>query len=69
LILLLDNKDSFVWNLAQALGALGDRTQLGGLVLLGLDQVVDLPRRHPVQVGLHDHREQRLVHPPASLQQ
>jgi anthranilate/para-aminobenzoate synthase component II len=23
LILLLDNKDSFVWNLAQALGALG----------------------------------------------
>jgi hypothetical protein len=34
-----------------------------------LDQVVDLPRRHPVQVGLHHHREQRLIHPPAAFQQ
>jgi hypothetical protein len=33
----------------------------------GLDQVVDLARRHAVQIGLHHHREQRLVHPPAPL--
>jgi hypothetical protein len=35
----------------------------------GFDQVVDLPRRRAVQVGLHDHREQRLIDPPAPLQQ
>ena len=34
-----------------------------------LDQVVDLPRRDPVQVGLHDHREQRLVDPAPALEQ
>jgi hypothetical protein len=34
-----------------------------------LDQVVDLPGGHAVQVGLHHHREQRLIHPPAPLQQ
>ena len=34
-----------------------------------LDQVVDLPGRDPVQVGLHDHREQRLIDPPPPLQQ
>ena len=34
-----------------------------------LDQVVDLPRRDAVQIGLHHHREQRLIHPPAALQQ
>ena len=34
-----------------------------------LDQVVDLPGRDPVQVGLHHHREQRLVDPPATFQQ
>ena len=33
------------------------------------DQVIDLPRRDPVQVGLHDHREQRLVDPSATLEQ
>src|SRR5688500_3951348 len=27
-------------------------------------QVIDLPRRDAVQVGLHDHREQGLVDPP-----
>ena len=34
-----------------------------------LDQVVDLPGRDPVQIGLHDHREQRLVDPPPALEQ
>ena len=34
-----------------------------------LDQVVDLPGRDPVQVGLHDHREQRLVDPAPALEQ
>ena len=34
-----------------------------------LDQVVDLPGGHAVQVGLHHHREQGLVHPPAAFQQ
>jgi hypothetical protein len=34
-----------------------------------LDQVVDLPGRHSVQVGLHDHREQGLVDPTAPLEQ
>ncbi len=32
-------------------------------------QVVDLPRAHPVQVGLHHHREQRLIDPPPAFQQ
>ena len=40
-----------------------------GVGAQGLDQVVDLPGRDPVQVGLHDHREQRLVDPPPALQQ
>ena len=44
------------------LGDPGVRTQR-------LDEVIDLPRRDPVQVGLHDHREQRLVHPPPPLEQ
>jgi hypothetical protein len=35
----------------------------------GLDQVVDLAGGGAVQVGLHDHREQRLIHPPAAFQQ
>jgi hypothetical protein len=35
----------------------------------GPDQVVDLAGGDPVQVGLHHHRKQRLVHPPAPLQQ
>jgi hypothetical protein len=35
----------------------------------GADQVVDLAGAHPVQVGLHHHREQRLVDPAAALQQ
>jgi hypothetical protein len=35
----------------------------------GLDQVVDLAGAHAVQVGLHDHREQRLVDPATPLQQ
>ncbi len=33
------------------------------------DQVVDLPRAHPVQIGLHHHREQGPVDPPPALQQ
>jgi hypothetical protein len=40
-----------------------------GVGAQGLDQVVDLPRRCAVQVGLHDHREQRPIHPPPALQQ
>jgi hypothetical protein len=40
-----------------------------GVRAQGPHQVVDLPRRHAVQVGLHHHREQRLVDPPAPLQQ
>jgi hypothetical protein len=35
----------------------------------GLDQVVDLAGGGAVQIRLHDHREQRLVHPAAPLQQ
>jgi hypothetical protein len=35
----------------------------------GLDQVVNLAGRHPVQVGLHDHREQGLIHPATPIQQ
>jgi hypothetical protein len=31
------------------------------------DQVVDLAGAHAVQVGLHHHREQRLINPPAAL--
>jgi hypothetical protein len=31
--------------------------------------VVDLAGRHAVQVGLHHHREQRLIHPPAAFEQ
>jgi len=34
-----------------------------------LDQVIDLAGGDPVQVGLHHHREQRLVHPTTPLQQ
>lgn len=34
-----------------------------------LDQIVDLAGGDTVQVGLHDHREQRLIHPAASFQQ
>ena len=34
-----------------------------------LDQVVDLPGRDTVQVGLHDHREQRLVDAAPALEQ
>ena len=44
------------------LGDPGVRTQR-------LDEVIDLPRRNPVQVGLHDHREQRLVDPSATFEQ
>jgi hypothetical protein len=33
------------------------------------DQVVDLAGADPVQLGLHDHREQRLVDPAAPFQQ
>jgi len=33
------------------------------------DQVVDLAGGDPVQVGLHHHREQRLIDPAAPLQQ
>jgi hypothetical protein len=40
-----------------------------GVSAQGADQVVDLPRRDPVQIGLHHHREQRLVDPPPALQQ
>ena len=40
-----------------------------GVGAQGLDQVVDLPGRDPVQVGLHHHREQRLVDPPPTLEQ
>jgi hypothetical protein len=32
-------------------------------------QVVDLAGAHPMQIGLHHHREQRLVDPAAPLQQ
>jgi hypothetical protein len=35
----------------------------------GLDQVVDLAGRHTMHVGLHDHRPQRLVDPPAGFEQ
>ena len=35
-----------------------------GIGTEGLDQVVDLAGRRAVQIGLHDHGEQRLVHPP-----
>jgi hypothetical protein len=35
----------------------------------GFDQVIDLAGRHAVQVGLHHHREQRLVDPAAAFQQ
>jgi hypothetical protein len=35
----------------------------------GADQVVDLAGGDPVQVGLHHHREQRLVDPAAPLEQ
>ncbi len=35
----------------------------------GPDQVVDLAGAHPMQVGLHHHREQPLVDPAAALQQ
>ena len=34
-----------------------------------LDQVVDLSGRDTVQVGLHDHREQRLVDPAPAFEQ
>src|SRR5438034_3465357 len=34
-----------------------------------LDQIIDLAGRGAVQVSLHDHREQRLINPPAPLQQ
>jgi hypothetical protein len=34
-----------------------------------LDQVVDPCGRHPVQIGLHHHREQRMVDPPSALEQ
>jgi hypothetical protein len=44
------------------LGDPGVRTQR-------LDQVVDLPHRRAGHVGLHHHREQRLVDPPAAFQQ
>jgi hypothetical protein len=33
------------------------------------DEVVNLAGAHPVQIGLHHHREQGLVNPPAALQQ
>ena len=35
----------------------------------GPDQVVDLAGGDAVQIGLHDHREQGLIDPPAALQQ
>jgi hypothetical protein len=34
-----------------------------------LDQIVDRPGQDAVQVGLHHHREQRLIHPPPAFQQ
>ncbi len=33
------------------------------------DQVIDLARGDAVQIGLHHHREQRLINPPPALQQ
>jgi len=33
------------------------------------DQVIDLAGGHPVQVGLRNQGEQRLVHPTATFQQ
>nr|WP_297496005.1 hypothetical protein [Pseudonocardia sp.] len=45
--------------------ALGDP----GVRAQGFDQVVDLAGGHAVQVGLHHHREQRLIHPAAALEQ
>ena len=45
--------------------ALGDP----GVGAEGLDQVVDLAGRHAVQIGLHHHREQRLVDPAAAFEQ
>jgi hypothetical protein len=35
----------------------------------GFDEVVDLSGADPVQVGLHDHHEQRLIDPAAPFQQ
>lgn len=35
----------------------------------GLDDVIDLPGGHPMQVSLHHHREQGLIDPAAPLQQ
>jgi hypothetical protein len=35
----------------------------------GLHHVVDLAGRHPVQISLHDHREQRLINPTTAFQQ
>ena len=40
-----------------------------GISAGGFDEVVDFPGRDAVDVGLHHDREQRLVHPPAALQQ
>jgi hypothetical protein len=34
-----------------------------------LNQIVDLARGHAMQIGLHDHREQSLIHPTAPIQQ
>ena len=34
-----------------------------------LDQIIDLAGGHPVQIGLHHHREQGLIHPPAAIEQ
>lgn len=32
-------------------------------------QVINFPRRHPVNVGFHDHRIEGFINPPATLQQ
>ena len=45
------------------------RTWSAAVGAQGADQVVDLAGRDAVQVGLHHHGEQRLIHPTAAFQQ
>jgi len=40
-----------------------------GVRAQSFDQVIDFAGRHPVQVGLHDHGEQCLIHAAAAFEQ
>ena len=51
MLLLIDNYDSFTWNLVQYFGALGQEVQVRRNDELSLDEIIRLAPRHLVDLG------------------